>query len=194
MRPKEHSFPVRSAPGDAAPVVGTLVVRAEPGRGLRASYRAGPSASPTEFTPDLFDSDWGYGPYFHQTFLERRGRWFLLPAGPLPEPGWIELGGDPAAPVRSLADRDIIVTPWGDKAVVGVEQGALRVRAAQRHRERQQVHDLVVGLEIRGSRAIRLHRLAPDRRRWPAHPVFHLFAIGHAHGGKRNGQGGQRAL
>jgi hypothetical protein len=132
MKPKQYSIRLRSAPQDSATSEGALVIVATPGQGLRAYYRpvgGGPMAG---FVPDLFDADWGYGPYFHQTFLERQGTWFLLPAVPLPRPAWIDASEfTNEADVRGLTIGDVIKTPRGDLVVLGLERGVLRARPEQ---------------------------------------------------------------
>jgi len=132
MKPKQYVLPLRSAPNETATSEGALLIVAVPGQGLRSYYRSARAGTATEFVPDLFDADWGYGPYFHQTFLERRGTWFLLPAAPLPKPAWVdvrEFAGDPQ--VRLLGIGEIISTPTGDVVVLGIERGILRVRPEQ---------------------------------------------------------------
>jgi hypothetical protein len=128
MEPKVAVMTVRAAPRDDAPVTGTIVVVATPGRGLRAYASAGGLA--TAFEPDLFDGDWGYGPYFHQTILNRQGSWYQVPIDALPGPGWVN-----SAEWTDTADvRDvdgIISTPWGSMVVLEKDNGALRVRPEQ---------------------------------------------------------------
>jgi len=43
------------------------------------------------FTPDLFEADWGYGPYYHQTVLATKDKWVLLPKKPLEKEAWVNL-------------------------------------------------------------------------------------------------------
>ena len=132
LKPRLYEIQLRKEPHANAMSAGTIVVEATPGRGLRAFYRPAPGAVTTEFVPDLYDVDWGYGPYFHQTFLDQRGSWFLLPAAPLPRPAWVnpsEFGNN--ANVRMLRVEDIVTTPSGDLFVLGIEAGAIRARAEQ---------------------------------------------------------------
>ena len=69
LKPRQSEIKLHDEPRPAATMAGTIVVEATPGRGLRAFFRPATGAPATEFVPDLFDVDWGYGPYFHQTFL-----------------------------------------------------------------------------------------------------------------------------
>jgi hypothetical protein len=111
-----------------------MVVVALPGKGL--SVFAGAGSETTPFTPDLFDADWGYGPWFHQSILSRRGSWLRIPV-PSVGDGWIdanELGGrDDLASnqVVTVSKGDIVTTPKGDMFVLGVDIGVLRVRTEQ---------------------------------------------------------------
>lgn len=132
LEPRLYETTLRSEPRASATPAGTIVIKATPGRGLRAFYRSAPGAATAQFIPDLYDFDWRYGPYFHQTFLDRRESWFLLPATPLPQPAWIDLsefGG--SANLRLLQIEDIIRTPIGDVVVLNVEVGAVTVRPEQ---------------------------------------------------------------
>ena len=133
LKPRQSEIKLHDEPRPGATPAGTIVVEATPGRGLRAFFRPATGAPATEFVPDLFDVDWGYGPYFHQTFLEQRGPWFLLPAGPLPRPAWVNLSefGDDAN-LRRVEVGDIVTGPLGDLFVLGVETGSLRVRPEQK--------------------------------------------------------------
>lgn len=132
LRPKELAVQLRHAPDESAAPAGTITIRATPGQGLRAYYRPARNSPEAGFVPDLFDTDWGYGPYFHQTFLERRGTWFRLPAGPFPGPLWLDgaaLGQQ--THVRLLETGDIITLQGKDLVVLGMEYGVVRVRQEQ---------------------------------------------------------------
>lgn len=133
LEPRQYEIEVHDEPRPGATPAGTIVIEATPGSGLRASFRAAPGAPATEFVPDLFDADWGYGPWFHQTFLEQRGPWFLLPTGPLPRPAWVNLSefGDDAN-LKRVEVGDILTGPLGDLFVLGIETGSLRVRPEQK--------------------------------------------------------------
>lgn len=132
MKPKRFVLQLRSAPQETATSEGTLVVLVTPGKPLRIFYQSGRGRRELEFVPDLFDSDWGYGPYFHQTFLERRGTWFLLPATPFPKPVWVDISqiaNEPA--VRLLQAGDIIKIPQGDVLVLDADRTIVRARQEQ---------------------------------------------------------------
>ncbi|MDH4044320.1 MAG: hypothetical protein OEW06_07665 [Gemmatimonadota bacterium] len=121
-----------AGPDTTARVVGDLLVLASPGRGLSAHFRAAGAAAVAPFTPDLVLRDWGYGPYFHQTFVAQRGPWFGLPAGPWAEPVWLlgdEGRDDPA--VMSVRAGDIIELAGSGWLVVAAESDALVLRAEQ---------------------------------------------------------------
>lgn len=129
LEPKVIVILVRSQPRDDATVVGTISVVAVPGRGLRAF--ASVLGVATAFTPDLYDPDWGYGPYFHQTVLEQRESWFRVPVDPLP-PGWVNAATwTDTTDIQKVLAGDIVSTPRGDMAVIGVGRAALRLRPEQ---------------------------------------------------------------
>lgn len=139
MEPRVAVLPVRDGPARQARRLGELVIVATPGRGLSA--HASGAAGATPFAPDLFDVDWGYGPWFHQTILARRGStWFRVPI-PTLGAGWIDTGewsggatgALPAeAPHVEVADSGrIVTTPRGDLVILGAANGVLRARPEQ---------------------------------------------------------------
>lgn len=132
LRPMRRELSLRHHPDPTARPAGTLVLEAVPGRGLAARYRSLPDGRETAFVPDLFDVDWGYGPWFHQTFLERRGTWFLLPADPFPVPLWMDAGDLSASPeLRLLAVGDILSMDGEDWVVSAIGEDAVHLRSEQ---------------------------------------------------------------
>ncbi len=128
MQPKLATITVRDTPAAAGRVKGTILVTYAPGRGLSAQTSAGGKAS--AFVPDLFDADWGYGPYFHQTILDRQGSWYRIPIDALGGAGWVnsaEWTDD--ADVKPV--DGIVSTPRGDLVVLGWTDRALRARPEQ---------------------------------------------------------------
>lgn len=128
MKPLQLVVPLRATPDVATSVIGELVVQATPSEGLSAYYRSATHAE-TEFQPDLFDEDWGYGPSFHQTVLERSGVWFRLPPVPFSEAVWVnayDLGREPE--VRALTAGEVVTFQGSDFVFLGLEQGVVRMR------------------------------------------------------------------
>lgn len=136
LAPRVLHIPVKDAPSAGAPVVGSIVVVALPGVRVSALAVKGPAGTGEPFVPDEFDVDWGYGPYFHQSFLERRGTWFRLPPRPFARDVWVDVSGwGPAETlfpdVRAVEPASIYESPQGDVFVVRVEPGGLVVRPEQ---------------------------------------------------------------
>lgn len=133
LQPMVEVFPVHAEPRAASRRLGEVVVAAIPGKGLNAFASAG-GGTPVPFTPDLYDPDWGYGPWFHQTVLARRGTWFRL-ALPTIGAGWLDLRRyvqqEVADRVRRLETGDIVSVPDGDMVFLGMEDGAVRFRPEQ---------------------------------------------------------------
>jgi hypothetical protein len=125
------AFPAMHGPDLAAERLGTIIVSAVPGRGLTAHYLPVGESRAQAFSPDLYDRDWGYGPYFHQTFLEREDGWFLLPEDPFPEPVWVEIGRVEEPRVERLYAGEIIRTALGDMVVLELAEGSVRLRPEQ---------------------------------------------------------------
>jgi hypothetical protein len=133
LRPKVSRFQLRAAPNKRAAGAGTLIVEATPGKGLRASY-----APPTgggalvPLPPDLFDSDWGYGPFFEYSVVEQRGTWVRLAEVPVGRQTWLDitdLGVDNR--ILWLQPGDIVESPRGDLYILAVVNGRVRARPEQ---------------------------------------------------------------
>ncbi len=91
LQPKKWKVALYEKPSDRSKEIGTLVLTATPGQGLSYEFVPAGGGAASKFVPDLFDSDWGYGPYADHTVLAREGDWVLLPARPFPRPAWLDL-------------------------------------------------------------------------------------------------------
>lgn len=133
LEPRALFVPIRPVPEPRAQPTGQLVILSVPGRGLTATFVSSAGAEARTFTPDLFLRDWGYGPpFFHQTYLERRGDWFRLPADPFPANSWLhvrDLGAEPE-PLH-VETGAIYTSPRGPIVVLAVEPGGIRARPEQ---------------------------------------------------------------
>lgn len=130
--PLTLALPLHRAPSRDSTVVGTLLVTAVPDRGLTAAFLPVGAYRAIPFVPDLYDPDWGYGPWFHQSVLAARDGWVELPADPWPEPVWLEpeilFDG---RTLRQVTAGDILTTPRGDMVVEGIEANGIRIRPEQ---------------------------------------------------------------
>ena len=88
LNPMRKRIDVRKAPTYQSEILGQIEIVATPAKGLSAVWVTPISSSP--FMTDMFDEDWGYGPYFHMTVMGRHGSWFLLPRNPFPDKAWID--------------------------------------------------------------------------------------------------------
>jgi hypothetical protein len=105
---------------------------ATPGEGLRAFFVEAGGGPATGFDPDLLDGDWGYGPYFHVTIVERRGAWIRLPEVPFPAGTWVNSADiSPAPSIRLLEAGTIVSSERGDLYVLGVDGGTVLARPEQ---------------------------------------------------------------
>ena len=130
LRPQPFIIPLHTAPNGAGRSAGTLLLLATPGKGMRWFYAPPGGGEPREFEADLALQDWGYGPYYHQTYLERRGSWFLLPSDPFPEPTWFnaaDLGDGP----QVLSVPEIVNAPQGSLVILAIERNIIRAREEQ---------------------------------------------------------------
>jgi hypothetical protein len=132
LAPKVAVIRLFTGPSEGSSRAGSMTIVAKPGDGLHASFTSPGGRTATPFTPDLFDADWGYGPYFHQTFLARRGTWFLLPVDPFRKDTWFnaaELGPEPQ--VRLLEAGDLVTSRFGDLFILAIEPGIVHARREQ---------------------------------------------------------------
>lgn len=91
---KTWIIPAYKNPKNTSPKVGEILITVKPGSSFIASFKNNSENNDnkktiTDFEPDLFDQDWGYGPFFHQTILEKKGNWIKLPIQSLLAPVWI---------------------------------------------------------------------------------------------------------
>ena len=132
LAPRIRLIRLWHGPSEQSRLAGSLLLLATPGQGLRSFFVPTRGGAGTEFRPDLYDADWGYGPYFHETFLERRETWFRLPEVPFPKGTWInavELGGNPH--LEGVEADEIVSSPFGDLVILGVGNAVLRARLEQ---------------------------------------------------------------
>jgi hypothetical protein len=131
-RPLPYFVPLRNAPSAGADEVGKLMLLAVPGEPLASYYLDADRDDARAFTPDLYLADWGYGPYHHQTYLERRGDWFRLPEDPFPPGAWIDARafGEPPT-VAMLETERVYRSPRGQIVVLAEDADGIRARAEQ---------------------------------------------------------------
>jgi len=92
--PKKWNIPVYSRPSEPSlNKLGDIVVTVVPGSEFSFVYLPANGASSIPFEPDIYDPDWGYGPYMHQTVIAEQRGWVKLPKRPFPTPVWIKLQG-----------------------------------------------------------------------------------------------------
>jgi hypothetical protein len=132
LGPLVYAFDLYAQPEPSSAAVGTLIVVATPGRGLSARFRPVGSGETMSLVPDVFLQDWGYGPYFHHTFVDRAGAWYRLPQGPWPEAAWFRHGPDGGDEmVLSIAAGDIVEMDGSGWYVERTEADALFLRPEQ---------------------------------------------------------------
>ena len=105
LRSKTWAIPTFLKPNTASTKTGEILIEITPGMGFKISYQP-KGKEAISFTPDLYDPDWGYGPYFHQTVLEVKGDWVLLPKIPFHQPVWINAS-------KLIGQKDILALKVG---------------------------------------------------------------------------------
>jgi hypothetical protein len=133
LSPLVHTLPVFTAPEPGSPRLGQILLIAMPGKGLFAYWdsAADTANAPLPFTPDVYDSDWGYGPYFHQSVIGRRAEWFELPEVPLEQTGWIWIDGDLESRLLSLEEGEIVTMRDEGWVITGVGPDGAQMRREQ---------------------------------------------------------------
>jgi len=142
LQPRVWSLPLHEGPDATSTSRGSLLIVATPGEPVRPLILAKGEAEAVPFVPDLYDPDFGYGPWFHQTLLAEKDGWYLLPFGPpLAGRAWLELRRiderPEIFPLQSeriywasgrLAERPAIASPVGATVVVSVDEDAVLLR------------------------------------------------------------------
>jgi hypothetical protein len=132
MAPKAHLVRLWSEPSASSRPAGSLMLVATPAEGLHAFYAAVEGGPAANFQPDLYDGDWGYGPFFHLTIVERRGSWVRLPEMPFPKNTWLDVRSlGPAPSFEWLEPGRIVTSPRGDLFILAIENGRVRARLEQ---------------------------------------------------------------
>lgn len=128
LKSKQILIAVYASPSNNSRKIGTITIVATPGKGLGASFMESTGSEAAIFEPDLFDIDWGYGPYFHQTVIEEREGWALIPQNPLPAPGWISVVSDGSdflqvePGIYTLDGESLFVTKVNDSSIEAREE------------------------------------------------------------------------
>lgn len=130
LRPKTITLDILADP--KGPRIGFLEIQSTPGKGLDAFVIKAGSATRVQMLPDLFDADWGYGPYFHQTVLDSLGPSVLLPFDSLMQAAWIDARQLGSAPeYRSIQQGQIYSIGGQSVVILSVSEKGIMVREEQ---------------------------------------------------------------
>jgi hypothetical protein len=116
MEPLVKVLPVRRSRSIAAPSAGEIILIAVPGRGLTAHISTDGREEAPRWTTDLYDPDWGYGPYLHQTSW--RGMETGSSSRPAPSMSRCGFSSGPDARARR-SWRSAAGTSWTSRATAG---------------------------------------------------------------------------
>lgn len=131
LAPKESTLQLYAHSDRHSAMLGSLHTRYQPGKPLQIIYRSEKQKKEIEFTPDLYDSDWGYGPWFHQTIQARKGSWIQLPARPFATPVWFDSATLSGFEPMLLNQGDFVRANGSAWLVVEISNAILRVRQEQ---------------------------------------------------------------
>lgn len=90
---KTWSITAFSSPNKKSEKLGEILITVKPGSSFLATIKP-KNEKEIDFTPDLYDRDWGYGPYFHQTILDKKSDWLQVALLGLKAPAWINPKND----------------------------------------------------------------------------------------------------
>lgn len=116
---------VFSSPDKKSEKVGEILITVKPGDSFVSSFKNLKGVI-IQFEPDLYDQDWGYGPFFHQTILERKNNWIKIPIKASGSPVWINPGDGiqyldiitiNEGTVYTMDSESIVITNIGDKSI-----------------------------------------------------------------------------
>lgn len=113
-------IPAYKSPNNISEKIGVILVTVKPGSSFIASFK-NKKGIERGFEPDLFEQDWGYGPYFHQTYLEIKKDWIKIPINSLNVPVWI----NPRGSIKNLSTIAVtkgVVYKLGDESIVIIKQ------------------------------------------------------------------------
>lgn len=117
----------------ASSLLGNLVIIALPGKGLYHAFKpVGGKAQP--FKPDWHDSDWNYGPFYHQSVSAQQDNWFQLPSNPFPQAVWLDatpLKGKRGFPVAKLDDHKVYLLDGEGVVITQVAADKISLRPEQ---------------------------------------------------------------
>ena len=85
---KSWTIEAYRSPGNTSEKVGEILITVKPGSSFVASFKDN-AGTIRNFETDLYDQDWGYGPLFHQTLLDKKEDWIQIPIKSLDTPVWI---------------------------------------------------------------------------------------------------------
>jgi hypothetical protein len=114
LAPETDDIPVYDSPGGKP--IATLKVIYTPGKGISAALAQGNINHP--YVPPVFDSDWGYGPWFHATLLAAAEPAWKQIALPGITAGWVEL---PASQAITMTGPGVYI--YKDRQVIVVKSG-----------------------------------------------------------------------
>ena len=117
--PMVTTLEVRSGPSKTSPIIGEIIISASPEHGLSAKWKS-KVGSAIDLHADVFDGDFGYGPYFDFTLQKTVGNWGLLARNPLPDPSWLDLSQLSETPPIKTPTEGIYV--FGEKSIVILEE------------------------------------------------------------------------
>ncbi len=85
----EYKLDVFTEPNRNSEKLGLIKVSGNPDEGLTFFYIDEKNSTSIRFYPDMYQEAYDYGPYIHQTVLDRKGNWFLLPKIPFDRNVWV---------------------------------------------------------------------------------------------------------
>lgn len=117
--PMVTTLDVRSGPANTASIIGEIIISASVEHGLSAKWKS-KAGNATDLHADVYDGDFGYGPYFDFTLQKTVGTWGLFAKNPLPDSSWVDLSQLSETPPIKTPTEGIYV--FGGKSIVILEE------------------------------------------------------------------------
>jgi hypothetical protein len=124
---KIWSINVHSEPSKNSPKLGEIQITVTPGSSFQASIKS-KNNKLIEFTPDLYDQDWGYGPYFHQTILKQK-EWFEVAIPGVNSFAWINPKADiQYIDIKTIEIGQVYTFNSNSIVIVKIDNGSIKYR------------------------------------------------------------------
>jgi len=128
LLPKEWDIKMFAKPDIESSLLGVIKITVIPGSPFLSSFN-NTKGKQLAFKTDLYDPDWGYGPYFHQTILDKKGNWIKISITDKAPLGWINTRESiQSQNIYKLAVGDIYLYSSESIVITHIDKNAISYR------------------------------------------------------------------